>query len=100
MAVPGKAPAAFTVDDLGRFLSEIASDRGRADLGKSVVDKLSSEDLLNRLQRNREARRSWWSNLVFRVGHRLLTRFGGLPPLPKPGPAPVLNDAPEGAAVA
>ena len=100
MAVPGTAPAAFTADDLSRFLSEIASDRGRADLGKAVVEKLSSEDLLNRLQRNREARRSWWANLVFRVGHRLLTRFGGLPPLPKPGPAPVLNDAPEGAAVA
>ena len=98
MAIPGKAPAAFTVDDLSRFLSEIAADRGRAELGKAAADKLGSEDLLNRLQRNREVRRTWWANFVFRVGYRLLTRFGGLPPLPKPEPAKVLHDAPEGAA--
>jgi radical SAM superfamily enzyme YgiQ (UPF0313 family) len=98
MATPGRAPATFTVDDLERFLAEIAADRGRADLGKAVADKLGSEDLLNRLQRNREARRTWWADFVFRVGYRLLTRFGGLPPLPKPEPAKVLHDAPEGAA--
>jgi len=78
----GKPPAELDAQDLSRLLGEVAEARGRADLAKGVGDRLTAENLLNLLQRNREKRRSWWAHALFRLGHRFLARFGGLPPLP------------------
>jgi radical SAM superfamily enzyme YgiQ (UPF0313 family) len=88
MAAAGKPPAALVLSDLGAFLAAMATEAGRADLAGAVEGKLASENMLNVLQRNREAKRTWWRNTVFRAGHGLLRRFGGLPPLPTPTPAP------------
>ncbi len=86
MAASGRRPADLGVKDLAGFLADFARARGEPALAEGVGDRLSAENMLNVLQRNRETRRTWWRNLVFRGGYRLLSRFGDLPPLPDPMP--------------
>ena len=91
MAATGRKPADLDVKDLGALLADLCTERGDAALAGGVGDRLNAENMLNVLQRNRETKRNWWRNLVFRTGYRLLSRFGGLPSLPVPMPA----EAPE-----
>lgn len=88
MGAAGRPPAQLGVQDLAGHLAGICRARGKPEIADAVGSRLNAENLLNVLQRNREARRTWWRNLLFRAGHGFLRRFGGLPPLPGPPPAP------------
>ena len=86
MEADGRRSAEFAAEDLVPMLAAFAREKGNAAVADGVADRWSAENMLNVLQRNREAKRTWWRNLVFRTGYRLLGRFGGLPPLPSPMP--------------
>jgi radical SAM superfamily enzyme YgiQ (UPF0313 family) len=101
MAADGRPPATLTVKDLEEHLAALAAERGDARLAEEFRDKFAAENMLNALQRKREAKRNWWSRLLFKAGHGFLTRFGGLPPLPAPRSAPApTSGTPAPAAVA
>jgi hypothetical protein len=94
LAAAGRPAADLGADDLGGMLAAFAAERGRADLAAAAPDRFAAENTLNALQRNREARRTWWADLALRWGHRFLARFGGLPPLPRPVSAKSLDGLP------
>ena len=100
IAASGRPAAELTVDDLARLLEEFCRSRGDERLAGAVGDKLASENLLNTLQRRRETKRTWWANLLLRLGFRFLSRFGGLPPLPAAASPPVPSARPDPAPVA
>jgi hypothetical protein len=93
MAAAGRPAAGLVLKDLEEHLAGICADRGDPKTAPRLVedlrDKIAAENMLNQLQRTRESRRTWWADFLFRMGFRFLTRFGGLPPLPKTVAAPV-----------
>ncbi len=88
MVEAGRPAASLGVDDLSALLAALCRARGDERLAAAVGGRLSAENLLVVLQKNREARPSWWRNLLFRAGFQFLSRFAGLPPLPGPAAAP------------
>lgn len=85
---------AYTIKDLGQLLAAICRKHGNEDAAKKVESKLMAEAMLNMLQNLKEKRRSFWARALFRVGHRLLTMFTGLAPLPEGVPAGASITAP------
>lgn len=73
----------YTMKDLSVILADIAGERGNAEVAEKVGSKLAVETILNLLQNVKEKRRSFPSRLLFDLGHRFLSLFRGLPPLPE-----------------
>jgi hypothetical protein len=92
MAAAKREPASLGKDDLAEFLAAIAKDEGAAEVAEGVKERLEAENLLNALQRRREVDRGWWNRTAFRFGHWFLSKWMGLPPLPKP---PVVAESTE-----
>jgi hypothetical protein len=86
IAAGGRPASSLGLADLQALLEGICRDRGKPAAAEGVAGRLSAENLLNVLQRNREARRSWWRDAAFRAGHWLLRRLSPLPPAPAPVP--------------
>jgi radical SAM superfamily enzyme YgiQ (UPF0313 family) len=74
----------YTVKELADLLADFCVARGSVRVGESVGSKLTAEGLFNVLQKIKERRRSWWARLLFGFGHRFLSWFWGLAPLPEP----------------
>ena len=72
----------YTVKDLSEVLAECCKKHGNDEAARKVGSKLVAETMLNLLQNGKEKRRSLLSRLLFSLGHRFLTTFWGLPPLP------------------
>ncbi|MCU0722810.1 MAG: radical SAM protein [Planctomycetes bacterium] len=80
----GRPGSELTVKDLADLLAEFCEGRGSVRVADASGGKLTSEGMLNVLQKLRERRRTWWANAAFSLGHWFLRTFWGLPPLPVP----------------
>ena len=82
VAKSGTPARELTVKHLDNLLAEFAQNRGSVRVAEAAGSKLTSESLLNVLQKLREKRRSLFTRLLFRAGYRFLSLFWGLAPLP------------------
>jgi radical SAM superfamily enzyme YgiQ (UPF0313 family) len=80
----GKPARDCTVRDLADLLAEFCEGRGNVRVADASGGKLTSEGMLNVLQKLRERKRTWWANALFRAGYWFLKSLWGLPPLPGP----------------